>query len=127
MLLLGREDYDYLFNAVPEASWRVFDSRNEISDYEIFKIPYITLSERLFGKIRNLTYRYMHNQLTLFPTETKQYDMWLLRELLNNCIAHSEYTLGGRIYLNEFEDKIILTNLGSFFARKNRKGVGSRI
>lgn len=66
MLLLGREDYDYLFNTVPEASWRVFDSRNEISDYEIFKIPYITLSERLFGKIRNLTYRYMPNQLTLF-------------------------------------------------------------
>ena len=79
MLLLGREDYDYLFNTVPEASWRVFDSRNEISDYEIFKIPYITLSERLFGKIRNLTYRYMPNQLTLFPTEAKQYDMWLLK------------------------------------------------
>lgn len=121
MLLLGREDYDYLFNTVPEASWRVFDSRNEISDYEIFKIPYITLSERLFGKIRNLTYRYMPNQLTLFPTETKQYDMWLLRELLNNCIAHSEYTLGGRIYLNEFEDKIILTNLGSFLPGKIEK------
>ena len=121
MLLLGREDYDYLFNTVPEASWRVFDSRNEISDYEIFKIPYITLSERLFGKIRNLTYRYMSNQLTLFPTETKQYDMWLLRELLNNCIAHSEYTLGGRICLNEFEDKIILTNLGSFLPGKIEK------
>ena len=102
-------------------SWRVFDSRNEISDYEIFKIPYITLSERLFGKIRNLTYRYMPNQLTLFPTETKQYDMWLLRELLNNCIAHSEYTLGGRIYLNEFEDKIILTNPGSFLPGKIEK------
>lgn len=118
MLLLGSEDYDYLFQTVPEASWRVFDSRKEVSDYEIFKIPYITLSERLFGKIRNLTYRYMPNQLTLFPTETKQYDMWLLRELLNNCIAHSEYTYGGRIYLNEFEDKIILTNPGSFLPGK---------
>ena len=118
MLLLGNEDYDYLFKTVPEASWRVFDSRNEVSDYEIFKIPYITLSERLFGKIRNLTYRYMPNQLTLFPTETKQYDMWILRELLNNCIAHSEYTYGGRIYLNEYEDKIILTNPGSFLPGK---------
>lgn len=118
MLLLGNEDYDYLFKTVPEASWRVYDSKNEVSDYEIFKIPYITLSERLFGKIRNLTYRYMPNQLTLFPTETKQYDMWLLRELLNNCIAHSEYTYGGRIYLNEFEDKIILTNPGSFLPGK---------
>jgi len=118
MLLLGNEDYDYLFKTVPEAAWRVYDSRNEVSDYEIFKIPYITLSERLFEKIRNLTYRYMPNQLTLFPTETKQYDMWLLRELLNNCIAHSEYTYGGRIYLNEFEDKIILTNPGSFLPGK---------
>ena len=114
MLLLGNEDYDYLFQSVPEASWRIYDSKNDVNDYEIFKIPYITLSERLFGKIRNLTYRYMPNQLTLFPTETKQYDMWLLRELLNNCIAHSEYTYGGRIYLNEFEDRIILTNPGSF-------------
>ena len=118
MLLLGNEDYDYLFKTTPEASWRVYDSKNEISDYEIFKIPYITLSERLFSKIRNLTYRYMPNQMTLFPTETKQYDMWLLRELLNNCIAHSEYTYGGRIYLNEFEDKIILTNPGSFLPGK---------
>ena len=118
MLLLGNEDYDYLFKTVPEASWRVYDSKNDVSDYEIFKIPYITLSERLFEKIRNLTYRYMPNQLTLFPTETKQYDMWLLRELLNNCIAHSEYTYGGRIYLNEFEDRIILTNPGSFLPGK---------
>lgn len=118
MLLLGNEDYDYLFKTVPEAAWRVYDSKNDVSDYEIFKIPYIILSERLFGKIRNLTYRYMPNQLTLFPTETKQYDMWLLRELLNNCIAHSEYTYGGRIYLNEFEDRIILTNPGSFLPGK---------
>ena len=118
MLLLGNEDYDYLFKTVPETSWRVYDSKSDVSDYEIFKIPYITLSERLFEKIRNLTYRYMPNQLTLFPTETKQYDMWLLRELLNNCIAHSEYTYGGRIYLNEFEDRIILTNPGSFLPGK---------
>ncbi len=114
MLLLGNEDYDYLFKVVPEATWRIFDSKHEVSDYEILKIPFITLSERLFGKIRNLTYRYMPNQMTLFPTEIKQYDMWLLRELLNNCIAHSEYTFGGRIYLNEFEDRIILSNPGSF-------------
>ena len=114
MLLLGNEDFDYLFNSTPEASWRLFDSKDDTKDYEIFKIPFITLSDRIFGKIRNLTYRYMPNQLTLFPTETKQYDMWLLRELMNNCIAHSDYTIGGRIYLNEFDDKMILTNPGTF-------------
>ena len=114
MLLLGNEDFDYLLNAPTEASWRLYDSRDDIKDYEILKIPFITLSDRIFGKIRNLTYRYMPNQLTLFPTETKQYDMWLLRELMNNCIAHSDYTLGGRIYLNEFEDKMVITNPGTF-------------
>lgn len=114
LLLLGNEDYDYLFNSTPEASWRLYDSKDDVKDYEIFKIPFITLSDRIFGKIRNLTYRYMPNQLTLFPTETKQYDVWLLRELMNNCIAHSDYSIGGRIYLNEFEDKIILTNPGVF-------------
>lgn len=118
MLLLGNEDYDYLFSSVPEASWRLYDSKGEVKDYEIFKIPYITLSDRIFEKIRNLTYRYMPNQATLFPTETKQYDMWLLRELMNNCIAHSDYTIGGRIYLNEYEDEIVLINPGTFLPGK---------
>ncbi len=114
MLLLGDAAYDFLFESVPEASWRIFDSKEMVKDYEIYKIPFITLSDRILKNIRNLTYRYMPNQLTLFPMETKQYDTWVLRELLNNCIAHSDYSLGGRIYINEFEDKLVLTNPGSF-------------
>ena len=114
MLLLGNEDYDYLFDYTPEAAWRVYDSKSNIKDYQIFKIPFITLSDRIFSRIRNLTYRYMPNQLTLFPFETKQYDTWLLRELMNNCIAHSNYALGGRINLDEEEDEITLRNPGSF-------------
>jgi len=114
MLLLGNEDYDYLFSTPPEASWRLFDIAGNTKDYEIFKIPFITVSDRIFSKIRNLTYRYMPSQQTLFPIETKQYDVWLLRELINNCIAHSEYTIGGRIYLNEFEDNLFISNPGTF-------------
>ena len=114
MLLLGNEDHDNLFASTPEASWRLFDSDEMAKDYEIFKIPFITVTDRIFAKIRNLTYRYMPNQTTLFPLETKQYDMWLLRELMNNCIAHSDYTIGGRIYLNEFEDRITISNPGTF-------------
>lgn len=52
--------------------------------------------------------------LSLFPKETQQYDTWLLRELLNNCIAHSNYQLGGRIYINECEESINITNPGDF-------------
>ena len=113
-LLLGKADVDYKFQNVPEASWRIYDSREIVKDYKIFKIPFISLCDRILENVRNLTYRFMPNQATLFPMETKQYDPWVLRELLNNCIVHSDYRLGGRIYISEFEDKLILTNPGSF-------------
>ncbi len=116
-LLLGNPDSDYKFQTVPEASWRVYDSKENVKDYLIFKIPFITLSDRILDNIRNLTYRFMPNQMTLFPMETKQYDPWVLRELLNNCIAHSDYSLCGRIYVHEFEDKLIISNPGSFIPK----------
>lgn len=87
---------------MPEASWRIYDSKNMVKDYKIFKIPFLTLSDRIMNNIRNLTYRYMPDQMTLFPQEIKQFDTWVLRELLNNCIVHTDYSIGGRIYVNEF-------------------------
>ena len=114
LLLLGKEEYDHLFAMAPKIMWRLYGADGSDRDYEIFSIPFISVIDKVFAKIRNLTYRYMPNQLTLFPMETQQYDTWLLRELLNNCIAHSNYRLGGRIYVNEFEDKIIITNPGQF-------------
>lgn len=114
MVLLGNSDYDYLMDSPPRIMWRLYAANGEDKDYEQFTIPFITVVDKVYDKIRNLTYRYMPNQLTLFPTETQQYDSWLLRELLNNCIAHQDYTIGGRIYVNEFEDRIKITNPGSF-------------
>jgi ATP-dependent DNA helicase RecG len=63
----------------------------------------------------------MPNQMTLFPVETQQYDSDLLRELLNNCIAHQAYTIGGRIYLDEYEDTVVITNPGTFLPGEIRK------
>lgn len=114
MLLLGNADYDYLFANAPTMMWRLYSADGKDLDYEIYTIPFINVIDKVFARIRNLKYRYMPNQLTLFPEETQQYDVWLLRELLNNCIAHSNYQLGGRIYINEFEDKIKITNPGDF-------------
>ena len=114
MILLGSPDHDDLFENPPQLMWRLYGADGEVKDYAIFTIPFITVADRAFAKIRNLTYRYMPNQLSLFPHETQQYDNWLLRELLNNCLAHSNYQLGGRIYVNESEDSINLTNPGDF-------------
>lgn len=114
MILLGNPDFDSLFENPPVMMWRLYGTDDAMKDYAIFSIPFILVADQIFGKIRNLSYRYMPNQLSLFPKETQQYDTWLLRELLNNCIAHSNYQLGGRIYLNECEDSINIVNPGDF-------------
>lgn len=118
MLLLGNSDYDYLFQSAPSIMWRLYGADGIDKDYEIFKIPFINVVDKVFAKVRNLTYRYMPNQLTLFPMETEQYSSWLIRELLNNCIVHTNYQLGGRIYVNEFDDKIKFTNPGNFIPQR---------
>lgn len=118
MLLLGNSDYDYMFQSAPSIMWRLYGADNMDRDYTIFKIPFINVVDKVFIKIRNLTYRYMPNQMTLFPMETEQYDSWLMHELLNNCIAHTNYQLGGRIYVNEFEDRLKFTNPGDFIPQK---------
>jgi len=114
MILLGNPDNDNLLDTPARVMWRLYGSNNMVKDYMEFNIPFITVVDKIYAKIRNLIYRYMPNQLSLFPTETQQYDASLLRELLNNCIAHQDYTLGGRIYLDEFEDTITISNPGNF-------------
>ena len=114
MVLLGNPDHDNALDLAPSMMWRLINADGTIKDYEIFNIPYIMVSDKIFARVRNLTYRYMPDQRTLFPKETQQYDMWMLRELLNNCIAHSNYQLGGRIYVNEEEDCISIVNPGDF-------------
>lgn len=114
MLLLGRSDRAHLMDFIPEIMWRLISTKGEIKDYEKFCVPYLLVVDRVYSKIRNLTFRYMPNQQTLFPQETQMYDPWLFRELLNNCIAHQDYTAGGRVYVDEFEDRIRFTNPGPF-------------
>lgn len=121
MVLLGSSEHDDVFEKAPSLMWRLYGSDGELKDYEIFSVPFITVTEKIFSKIRNLTYRYMPNQLSLFPKETQQYDTWLLRELLNNGIAHSNYQLGGRIYVNEEDACISIVNPGDFLPRTIEK------
>lgn len=118
MLLLGKNDDDYLMNGyTPRMTWKLYDGLNVI-DYEHFGIPFIVNIEKIKSKIRNLRYRYMVNENTLFPNETDQYDNYILRELINNCIAHQDYRIKGIINVMEFKDKLIITNEGNFIPQK---------
>lgn len=114
MVLLGREEDTDLFEFPPAIMWRLYDDRGNLTDHELFNVPFVLAIDKAYNKIRNLTYRYMPSQMSLFPTEVQQYDPWAIRELLNNCIAHQDYSQGRRIYLNEFKDHIMISNSGRF-------------
>lgn len=113
-MLLGKPERDVLFSDyTPRMTWKLCNDNN-IIDYEHFSIPYLINVEKLKAKIRILRYRYMVNELTLFPNEVDQYDNYTLRELVNNAIVHQDYRLKGYIDLMEYKDKLIIKNEGRF-------------
>ena len=114
ILLLGREEAEHHFApAIGKISWVLRDRDGQEKDYQHFGPPFLLSSDQLFARIRNLTYRYMRNN-TLFPTEISQYDSWVIRELLHNCIAHQDYSMQGRITVVEEEESLLFSNMGSF-------------
>jgi len=114
LLLLGRaESATLLSPAVAKISWILKDSENRELDYEHFGPPFLLAGDRLQNRIRNLHVRAMPSG-TLFPVEFTQYDFWVIREALHNCIAHQDYQLRGRVIVVEFPDSVLLTNVGDF-------------
>ncbi|MBL4862235.1 MAG: putative DNA binding domain-containing protein [Crocinitomicaceae bacterium] len=114
LLLLGKEESVHFLNPViAKLSWILKDEHNIERDYEHFGPPFILNTTNLFNRIRNLTYRYMDNT-TLFPTEIKMYEPYVIREALHNCIGHQDYSLQGRVTVIENPDELVFTNLGSF-------------
>lgn len=115
VLLLGKaEAVAQLSPLQPQISWVLYNKEKVERDYQHFDPPYILAVDEVFAKIRNLKYRYLMDG-TLFPDEVDQYDPQNVKEALSNCIAHMDYTLGGRISVAENEDGYIsFTNPGSF-------------
>lgn len=117
MILLGKNECDYLLEDYnPRITWKLYGDNN-IEDYEHFGIPFILNVEKVGAKIRNLRYRYMIGENTLFPNEVDKYDNFTLRELINNCIVHQDYRINGAINIIEYNDKLIFSNQGSFIPK----------
>ena len=115
ILLLGKSESEHFLSpAIAKISWILKDKDNVAQDYEHFYCPFVLSIDKVYEKIRNLKYRYMRGD-TIFPEEVDSYDPFLIRESLNNAIAHQDYMLGGKINVVEFEDrKLIISNQGSF-------------
>ena len=114
LLLLGRpESSALLAPAVARISWVLKDARNRELDYDHIGPPFLLAGDRLLERVRNLTVRALPSG-TLFPQEISQYDRWVIREAVHNCIAHQDYALRGRIVVVEFPDRVLFTNVGDF-------------
>jgi ATP-dependent DNA helicase RecG len=115
ILLLGKSESNHYLNpAQAKISWILKDKDNIEKDYEHFSCPFILSVNQVQKKIRNLKYRYIKDG-TLFPEEVEQYDPYIIRESLNNCIAHQDYSLNGKINVVEREDGVLVfSNVGAF-------------
>ena len=114
LLLLGKPESAHLLSpAQARITWVLRDDKKQEKDYQHVDLPFVLAGDKLFPKIRNLTVRHLPSG-TLFPHEVTQYDPWVIRETLHNCVAHQDYLMGGRINVVETPDTLLFTNLGSF-------------
>lgn len=114
IILLGKEEAEHFIHpAEAKIRWLLKDAKGNDKDYMIVGCPFLLAVDKVYAKIRNLKYRYI-KEGTLFPEEVDQYEPFTIREALNNCIAHQDYTKHGRINVVELEDQLVFTNLGSF-------------
>jgi ATP-dependent DNA helicase RecG len=114
LLLLGKPESAHFLSPVNATlSWVLKDKDNIELDYQHFSTPFILAVDNLYAKIRNLKYRYIKDG-SLFPEETDMYDSYVIREALNNCIAHQDYGLGGKVIVIECPDKLLFKNSGEF-------------
>lgn len=115
LLLLGRSESAYYFDGfIPRITWTLYNADNSVKTYEHFDMPMLLAVDKVYSKIRNVKYRYIAGQQTLFPDEVDQYEPELIKEIINNCIAHQDYRLRGKINVEEFEDKLVFINEGAF-------------
>jgi ATP-dependent DNA helicase RecG len=109
IILLGTNEAEhYLSPGIARISWVLKDEHGLEKDYQHFGPPLILAVDQVFAKIRNLTYRYLPDA-SLFPMEISQYDPWVIRETLHNCIAHLRDKLSAA--LDDDQKRNFITNL----------------
>lgn len=114
LLLLGRDEAAHFLAPMDaKISWVLRDAGNRAVSSQHFGMPFLLSTDKVFARIRNVMIEHMPDG-TLFPTAIPQYDVWVVREGLHNCVAHQDYRLGGKINVIEYPDRLVLSNLGQF-------------
>lgn len=124
LILLGNEyAKNYFDGFIPRITWTLYNSKGGVKTYEHFDTPFLLAVDEVFKRVRNVKYRFIAGQQTLFPEEVDMYSPDLIKELLHNCIAHQDYTLRGKINVEEFEDYLVFMNEGHFIPETIEKAL----
>ncbi len=112
LLLLGKEESAHYLNHIAQIVWRLDagDERAAATFYPPFLLSAIAVRKT----IRNYPFKIFPNN-ELLPAEVWKYDNRSILEALHNCIMHQDYTMNERIVVNEYIDKLVFTNAGSFY------------
>lgn len=114
ILLLGKPEKAHLVRpAFARITWHLMDQDGNTLDFKHFGLPLMTGARDALTKIRSITLRVMPDG-AFMPSEIAQYDAWVLREALHNCIAHQDYERRCDIVISEFSDRVIFANAGEF-------------
>ena len=114
LLLLGRAECVHLLSGHPaEIAWKL-PSKRVLQPYGT---PFLLTVNEVLANIRR------HN-IKLFPsnqlmaTEVPNYDVRVILEALNNCIAHQDYERHARILVIEHDSHLEFHSEGAFFDGK---------
>ena len=112
LLLVGR----------PESAWRLSPYPAQLTwslvgptrGYEHFGPPFLLSTTALWHRIRNVQLRLVRPG-TLLQTEVSQYDERMVLEAVHNAIVHQDFLRAGRVLVQEYSDRLVVTNEGGFF------------
>jgi ATP-dependent DNA helicase RecG len=111
LLLIGRAESAALLSPHPaELVWKLPEERV----VETFGPPFLLATTELMVRVRNPTIK-LFPESQLIPVQVPRYHTQLVLEALHNCIAHQDYGVAARVVVEEWPDRLRLTNAGRFF------------
>ena len=114
ILLLGKAEKSHLVRpAFARITWHLMDNEGNTLDFHHFGLPLLTGARDALARIRSIMLRVMPEG-AFMPVEIQQYDSWVLREALHNCIAHQDYEKRCDVVVSEFPDRVVFANAGEF-------------
>jgi ATP-dependent DNA helicase RecG len=115
LILLGKpESTHFISPSVAQITWKLDTDQKA---YEHYSTPLFLTINDVLKQIRIVRHKFFPSN-QLIATEVLNYDVEVILEALNNCIAHQDYSYNSRIILTEKANKLIFENAGSFFEGK---------